>query len=119
MTELKDYIYLHKSLLNTAIWNTQEKFTLRSAWIDLLLLADHDDEFCVIDEKEIVIHSGQYLTTKKKLAVRWGVTEGTVYRWLNELENANMICVDSTNRYSLITIQNCWENEMRKSECYE
>ena len=100
----KGYIYLHRQLLDSSIWNTSEKFNLRSAWIDLLLIVNHADNKMLVDGTERIIRRGQKLTSIKKLAQRWRVAEKTASRWLNTMQSCGMITKDSTKRYTLITV---------------
>lgn len=100
----KGYIYLHRQLLDSAIWNTSERFNLRSAWIDLLLIVNHADNKMFVDGTERIIHRGQTLTSVRKLSQRWRVTDKTTRRWLDVLQSAGMIAKDSTKRYTLITV---------------
>lgn len=98
------YIYLHRKMLDSAIWTSDERYDKRSAWVELMLLANHADNNVYIDGNEVVIKRGQYLTSKRKLALKWRWDVKTVTRYLNALEKAKMIFVDSTKRYTLITI---------------
>ena len=100
----KGWIYLHRKLLDNAIWTSEERFDKRSAWIDLILHANHADKNILVDGVETTIKRGQFMTSKRKLAARWGWDVKTVSKYLNALQKARMVYVDSTRRHTLITI---------------
>lgn len=98
------YIYLHRKLLDNFLWESNEKFDKRAAWIDMLLTANHADKEVMFDSSVIVIHRGQFLTSQRKLAERWGWNHKTVKKFLETLKQAGMIQFDTTDRATLITI---------------
>lgn len=98
------YIYLHRKLLDNFLWESNEKFDKRAAWIDMLLTANHADKEVMFDSAVIVIHRGQFLTSQRKLAQRWGWNHKTVKKYLDTLKQAGMIQFDTTERSTLITI---------------
>lgn len=103
------YIKLYRQLQDCWIWNSKEKHNKRSAWIDLLLLANHSDKKILFDGELITIKRGQYLTSLHKLSDRWGWSINTVKNFLNLLESDEMIHRKSDNRCTLIDIVN-YEN---------
>lgn len=104
MAEYAGYILVHRCLLDSSVWNDGEKHNRKSAWIDLLLKVNHADKKKMVDGKEITIQRGQRLTSIAKLAIEWGVTRKTASKWINAWKSAGMVYVDSTTRYTLITI---------------
>ena len=55
------WIKLHRKIQECFIWGDEEDepFDRRSAWIDLLLLANHADKRTVFDGKAITVKKGQ------------------------------------------------------------
>lgn len=101
------YVYLHRKLLeNKVIWDTDEKYDKRSAWIDLIFMVNHADKEIMFDGDIITIHRGQTLTSQRKLANRWNWHHTTVKRFIDALKKAQMITVDATTRATLISIVN-------------
>lgn len=100
------WIKLHRKLLDCIIWLDSEPFDRRSAWIDLLLLANHSDKEILFNGEPIVISQGQYLTSVRKLALRWKWSNDRTLRYLRLLEQLQMIHKDSDNYRTLITIVN-------------
>lgn len=112
----KGYIKLYRQLQDCWIWNSKEKHNKRSAWIDLLLLANHRDKKILFDDELITIKKGQYLTSLHKLAERWGWSINTVKKFLGILESDGMIHRKSNNRCTLIDIVN-YERFQGFQEC--
>lgn len=88
-------------------WLYKEKpFDKCRAFIDLLLLANHSEKKINFGGKPTPVKSGQYLTSIEKLSDRWGWSRNKVKRFLDVLENDNMIITERTNRRTSITIVN-------------
>lgn len=95
------YIKLWRSLFGDPLWHADTgKHNLKSAWIDLLLLANWSDS----EYEGQVIKRGQVGRSKQYLAIRWGVDRKTVDKWLAKLKRQGKIFVDSTPHGTLITI---------------
>lgn len=99
------YIKLHRQIQDCWIWESG-KFDKRSAWIDLLMLANHRDKKFMFDGKPVVITRGQFMTSIRKLSARWEWSTSTVSEFLKTLERDNMIKKESDNRRTLLTIVN-------------
>lgn len=108
--EFKGYVLLHKSLLESAIWNRNEVFDRRSAWIDLILRANYEDKTVMSETcDQITVHRGQLLTSQSKLAERWNWSKSKVHRFLGTLKNAEMLFYETVEwgkGGTLITIHN-------------
>ena len=102
----KDWIYLHRKLLDCILWHDNQPFDRRSAWIDLLLLANHSDKTILFDGQETVITRGQYLTSVRQLSERWRWSKDRVLKYLRALVKYNMIHKESNAKRTLITIVN-------------
>jgi len=84
------WIKLDRQIQDNFLW-FDEPFTKAQAWIDLLLLANHEDGEVLINGKYQKIKRGQHLTSTIKLANRWKWSRNKVYRFLVILQNANMV----------------------------
>ena len=102
----KGYIKLHRQIQDCEIWTSTEPFDIRSAWIDLLMLANHEDKHTLFDYKPLTIKRGQYLTSVRQLGARWSWSKNRVLKYLRLLENLKMIERESTNQRTLITVVN-------------
>ena len=101
----KGYIRVFRQIQDCWIWDTG-KFDKRSAWIDLLMLANHSDKRIVFNGEYITIKKSQYLTSIRNLANRWLWSTSSVTSFLRLLEKDKMIIRDSDKYRTLITIVN-------------
>ena len=106
MSDSKGWICLHRKIQECSIWDNDEKFDCRSAWIDLLLLANHEDKKTLFDGKPIVVKRGQRITSVRQLAERWHWSNDRTLKYLRLLESENMIKKESDKRRTLLTIVN-------------
>ena len=102
----KGWIRIYRQLQECEIWTKNQPFDMRSAWIDLLLFANHEDKQIVFDYKPMVIKRGQYLTSVRQLSARWKWDKERTLKYLRLLEQLGMITKDSNNRRTLLTIEN-------------
>lgn len=98
------WIKLYRKIQDCSIWSDKEPFDKRSAWVDLLLLAMHNDKKMLIDNEVIVINRGSFMTSIVKLADRWMWSRGKVVRFLDVLESEQMLNTKRTPKGTLITI---------------
>ena len=99
------WVKIHRSI--TEHWLYKEKpFCMFGAWIDLLLLANHEDRKFPLGDKIITIKRGQMVTSFRSLSERWGWGMGRVKRFLNLICIDNMISINSTTNGTLLTIVN-------------
>ena len=100
MTE-NGYIKLHRSILSWEWW--QDKNT-RVVFLHLLLTANWKDKRF----RGILIPTGSLITSRNKLCVELGLSDREVRTALEHLQKTGEIIIETTNRYSLVTIAN-WE----------
>lgn len=99
------WVKIHRSI--TEHWLYKEKpFCMFGAWIDLLLMANHEDRKFPLGDKIITIKRGQMVTSFRSLSERWGWGMGRVKRFLNLICVDNMISINSTTNGTLLTIVN-------------
>ena len=106
----KGYISIHRKIWDSKIWTEKEPFDIRSAWIDLLLMANHADNSIIVNRKSVDIKVGQMLTSYGKLSKRWNWSVGKVRRYLALLSDMKMITLSGTQggtlNGTLITVVN-------------
>lgn len=101
------WVKMHRKIMDNAIlWETSEPFDRRSAWMYLLMMANHENKDIRIDNNVITIHRGQHYTSIYKLAEKWHWSRNRVDRFLSMLNGAGMILEDRTPRGTLLTIVN-------------
>ena len=101
----KGYILLHRQIQDCWIWKTGA-YDKRSAWIDLLMMVNHNESELFFDGEVQTVKRGQYVTSYRNLAERWGWKKDKVSRFLNALEMDHMITKKSDTKRTLITIIN-------------
>jgi len=101
----KGWIKLNRQIQDHWIW-TDKPFNKSAAWIDLILLANHETQKVNLREGLITIKRGQFITGIDKLAQRWGWSRGKVYRFLNVLESEQMLKRKANTYGTLLTIVN-------------
>ena len=99
----KGWIKLNRKIQDHWIWSDHE---LAFAWIDLLLMVNHEERKVLVDGVPKKIKRGQTLTSIKKLAARWGWSRNKVYRFLRSLEQDNMVTRDGTPNGTTLSIVN-------------
>lgn len=101
----KGWIKLSRSLLDNTIWNTPEPFTIRDAWIDLLLSVNFEDkEILTKHGKVMKIPRGSMFTSIQHLADRWHWSPNKVRRQTEMLKKLKMITMSGTPDGTLLTI---------------
>ena len=100
------WISIHRKIQECTIWIDDEPFDRRSAWIDLLLLANHEDKKMIFDGKVITVQRGQRITSVRHLAERWRWSPKKTLSYLRLLESEQMIIKESDSRKTLLTIVN-------------
>ncbi len=105
---MKGWIKLHRQLLDCDLWinDDDEPFDRRSAWVDLLLRANHKDKQIIFDNALMTVGRGQLVTSVRKLADRWRWGKDKTVKFLKLLEEMDMIKRDSDSRRTLLTIVN-------------
>lgn len=100
------WIKLHRQLKDHWINKDSESFHI---WINLLMSATHAEYEAMVNKKVIKLYPGQLIFGRKKWAEMLGIDGSKIYRVLQKLVDSEMIKINSTNKYSLITINN-WGN---------
>lgn len=102
----KGWIKLHRKIQECDLWISDEPFDCRSAWIDLLLSANHEDKSMLFDGHLISIGRGQLITSVRKLSVKWNWGKDKTLKFLNLLQELQMLEKNSDSRRTLLTIVN-------------
>ena len=100
------WIKLYRQLQDCWIWLDKEPFDKRSAWVDLLLTANHSDKKILFNGELITVKRGQILTSVRKLSAKWKWSVNKVYRFLKLLESDEMLRKESDKDRTLLTIVN-------------
>ena len=113
---MEGWISIHRQLQEHWIWKSKEPFDKRSAWIDLLLMVNHQKEKVEFDNGIIEVERGQRITSLEKLASRWKWSRHKVSNFLNGLEQDKMLVQVRDNKKTLISIENYDKYQFQKIE---
>jgi len=110
----KGYIKLHRSIRDNPVWygkGRRYKFAPGQAFVDLCLMADHEDSYVqTITGETIQVKRGEVFTSQRKLAGLWNWHPDTVKAFLIQLQNRQMVGHKSNrdieHGYTIITINN-------------
>lgn len=87
----RGYILLHRQIWDNKIWKDKEPFDKRSAWIDLLMMANHADNDMIVGMKNVTVKRGEIHTSISNLAKRWRWSDNKVKRFLHLLSEQEMV----------------------------
>ncbi len=105
---MEGWIKIYRKLADSQLW-LSEPFTRGQAWADLIILANHEDNYFRVRGIKVDVKRGQVGYTSASLASRWRWSKGKVLRFLNELENEMQIETQKNNATTLISILNYYE----------
>lgn len=105
MKENKGYFLIHRKIAQHRFW-LSEKFTKAQAWIDLILLANHEQSTTYVRGIEVKMETGQLFWSEFSLSERWGWSRGKTRNFLENLQNHGEISRKLDNKIGLITVLN-------------
>ena len=105
---MEGWISLYRQIENNWVWKSNEPFDKRSAWISLLLKANHKDTKVVISNEVVEVKKGSFITSEVILSEEWKWGRKKVRNFLKSLEDDRMLSKNSTTKYTSITIEN-WD----------
>ncbi|MCB6475569.1 hypothetical protein LI171_04865 [Emergencia timonensis] len=98
---MNGFIKLHRKLVE---WEWYSDSATKDVFLHLLLSAN----FKPTSWKGIEIKPGQVVIGRKKLSEELGLSERQVRTALNHLKSTNEVAIETTNRFSVVTVVN-WE----------
>lgn len=101
------WIKLWRQIQDNPVWR-RKPYSYGQAWVDLLLLTNHQPGCIWPRGMPLHIEAGQVGYSKESLASKWGWSRGKVTRFLNMLENERQIVQHKSNVTTVITITN-WQ----------
>lgn len=104
----KGFVAVYRSLQDHWVWQLDgnEKFSKGQAWIDLLLLVNHDERKILFDGKLIKVEKGSRIISIRQLCDRWNWSNTKVVNFLNNLESDGMIVRKSDTKKTVVSIVN-------------
>lgn len=99
------WIKVHRKIQEHWLWN-DKPFDRRSAWLDMLLMANHDENRFLLGNELVEVKRGSFITSELKLMERWGWSKTKVRNFLKLLEKDKMILKISDKKKTTIIIEN-------------
>lgn len=100
------FIKLHRQIQDHWLWNNDEPFDRRSAWIDLIMMASWKSGTRDFKGQIIEQRRGDVVTSVKSLSMRWRWSEGKVRRYLDALQKDGMLTKKRQSHGVVLTIEN-------------
>ncbi|WP_434520363.1 DnaD domain protein [Pediococcus sp. M21F004] len=105
------WIKLYRKIRKSFVWTNSDQLKL---WLLVLMKANHEPNKFLFNGKEVAVDSGQMVTGRDTLTIEFneGVRRGqrisatTLWRWINDFKNAQMLDIKSSPQYSVITVSN-------------
>ena len=106
------WISIHRKIQDNLIWN-DKPFNRGAAWVDLLLLANHEDKKVLFNGSIIEVKRGEKITSLRKLSERWGWSREKTKNFLILLKSENMIDFKTDHQKTTYKIvnYNVYQNE--------
>lgn len=113
---LQGWIKLHRKIQDHWLLQEERKFSKYEAWLDLLMMANHENKKTVLGNEIIEVQRGQRITSLRKLCHKWNWSNTKVNHFLTLLQNDGMIKVKSDSKKTVITIVNYDVYQGRENE---
>ena len=101
----KGWIKVSRDIQNHWLWE-DKPFSKGQAWVDLIMIANHDDIKAPYKGEIIVCERGTVNRSILSLSKRWGWSRDKTAKFLRLLQADNMITVNATKHRTTITIEN-------------
>lgn len=101
----RGWVTIDRKIFDNWIWK-DKPFSKGQAWIDLIMLANHEDRKILLGSELITVKRGSFITSELKLMERWGWSKTKVRTFLKMLENDSMLIKKSDNKKTTLTIVN-------------
>lgn len=102
---MSGWIKIHRKITENPLYFS-EPFNRSMAWIDMILLANHSNNYFFKRGIRVDVEIGQIGYDLDTLGKRWKWSRGKVERFMQMLENDNQIVRQKTNVTTLISIVN-------------
>lgn len=101
----RGYVKLWRKSVESTLWQNKNAWRVFE-WC--LMKASYTERTIMIGYQEVTLHPGQLIYGRKAAAAETGLTEQVVRTAISHLKVTNTLTINSTNKYSIIQIEN-WE----------
>lgn len=99
------YIRLHRKLLDCSVFQNEK---LLKIWIWCLFKATYKDRQVIMGNTVISVKQGQFIYGRMKAAEELNIPPSTFKRYMDVLQELEMLTLESTSKWTIATIVN-WE----------
>ena len=99
------WLKIYRKILDNFLWEDRP-FSRGQAWIDLILIANHEDKTTIFNGNVVEIKRGQKMTSLRKLSDRWGWSITKTKKFLEVLQSEKMLTYKSNSKNTVYTIVN-------------
>lgn len=100
------WIKLYNQTLDSDFWTDPDPFSLRDAFIHVLVAANWREGTSRRHGNKVVIKRGQWLTSIRKLMETFHWSKNRVYRWLKTMKDYEMLESQNLGFGTLLTVVN-------------
>lgn len=100
------WIKLHRKIQQNYLWSEKRKFSKFEAWVDILLMVNHEDVKVPLGNELIEVKRGSRITSYWKLAERWQWSRTKATAFLKLLQVDGMLIVNSDTKKTVLTVVN-------------
>lgn len=102
---MEGWISLDRQIWSNWVWS-DKPFSRGQAWIDMLLLANHQDNKFALGNELVECERGEFITSEIKLMERWGWSKTKVRSFLKLLQDDKMIVKKTDHKKTAIKLVN-------------
>ena len=100
----KGWISIHREIQSHWLWKEKREFSKLEAWLDILLTVNHSEQKILIKNTLFTVKRGESIKSLDTWANRWNWNKSKVRRFLNVLQNDNMIVTKSELKTTRLTV---------------
>ncbi len=112
---MQGWVKLHRKILHSDIFDNEK---MLKVFIYCLTKSSHKQAESRIGRRKVLLEPGQFIFGRKKAASELNMKESTVRDYLEILQEDGVITIQSTNKYSVITVDN-WATYQSNEEDYD
>lgn len=98
------WIKLPRDIVKHALWQKDEPFCWKAAFIDLMLMANFEAHTFFFNDQGVTVKAGEIVTSQEKLAARWNWSTTKVRRFLRKLKSVGEIDYQANPVMTRITL---------------
>lgn len=101
------WVRAYRSIQEHWLWE-DKPFAYGQAWMDLILLAGYEEKTFMLQspKKSVTLPRGALLTSEHKLSERWGWSRKKVHKFLENLEENEMLGIQRDGKGTILILRN-------------